>query len=78
VIAYQWQRGPSQALSDAVDVEELRKRLRKMSDQELVRFGKAARYMCSPAANFGKPPREPFVIQLNEARAEWRRRHPKD
>ena len=25
----------------------------------------------------GKPPREVFVIQLEEARAEWRRRHPK-
>ena len=33
--------------------------------------------MCSPMANFGKPPRKVFVIQLEEVKAEWRRRHPK-
>jgi hypothetical protein len=33
--------------------------------------------MCSPYANLGKPPLEAFVIQLREARAEWRRLHPK-
>jgi hypothetical protein len=57
---------------DAVDVEDLRARLRKMNDEELLAFGKSARYMCSPMANLGKPPRELFVIQLREARAEWR------
>lgn len=45
-----------------------------MTDAELIAFGKAARRMCSPAANLGKPPREPFVIQLREAREEWKRR----
>jgi hypothetical protein len=60
--------------SDQIDLGELRERLRKMNDVELLAFGKAARYMCSPAANLGKSPREPFVIQLEEARAEWRRR----
>ena len=64
------------ALDVPVDVEELRERLRKMTDEQLRRFGRAAQYMCSPAANGGKPPREPFVIQLEEAKAEWRRRHP--
>jgi hypothetical protein len=57
-------------------VEELRKRLRKMTDNDLLLFGQAAKYMCSPEANYG-PPREPFLIQLKEARAEWRKRHPK-
>jgi hypothetical protein len=38
------------------DVDKERERLRKMSDAELIREGKAARYMCSPATNFGKPP----------------------
>jgi hypothetical protein len=60
---------------EEVDVEALRGRLRKMSDAELLRSGKAARFMCSPGANFGKPPRECFVIQLREARAEWKRRN---
>jgi len=49
-----------------------------MSDAQLLEFGRAARQLCSPEANFGKPPREVFVIQLKEARAEWRRRHPKN
>jgi hypothetical protein len=40
-------------------------RLRKMTDEELVRFAKAARFMCRD-----KSPRQVFVIQLEEARAE--------
>ena len=48
----------------------------KMTDEELVRFGKAAREVCSASANRGKPPREVFVIQLREAKEEWMRRHP--
>jgi hypothetical protein len=60
--------------SSEIDLEELQARLRKMSDTELRRFGKAAAAMCSPRANLGKPPRKAFVIQLEEARAEWRRR----
>ena len=57
------------------DVAQLRDRLGKMSDAELLRFGKAARYMTSPYANMGQPPREVFVIQLTEARAEFKRRN---
>jgi hypothetical protein len=59
-----------------LDVDALRTRLRKVSDEELLEFGKAARYMTSPGANMGKPPLPTFVLQLEEARAEWRRRHP--
>ena len=61
---------------DPEDLESLRVRLRKMNDEQLFRFGEAARYMCSPKANLGHPPRDVFVTQLNEARAERRRRHP--
>jgi hypothetical protein len=57
-----------------IDVEEFRARLQKMTDAQLLRYGKAARYMCSPIAYFGKAPRETFVIQLRECRAEWKRR----
>jgi len=57
-----------------IDLDDLRARLRKMTDAELLRYGKAARYMCSPAAYFGKAPRETFVIQLKECRAEYKRR----
>jgi hypothetical protein len=58
------------------DVEQLRSRLRKMNDDQLREFGKAAQYMVTPWANLGQPPREVFVIQLGECEAEWRRRHP--
>jgi hypothetical protein len=64
----------AQFTSDEVDLEAYPARLRKMTNEELIREGKAGRYMCSPMANFGKPPREPFVIQLREAREEWKRR----
>ena len=58
-----------------LDVDALQRRLKKMSDEELRKFGKAASYMVSPTANMGKPPLPTFVLQLEEARAEWRRRH---
>ena len=61
-----------------LDLKALRSRLRGMSDRELLRFGKSARYMCSPAANLGQEPRQGFVIQLREAVEEWRRRRPTD
>jgi hypothetical protein len=58
-----------------LDLEALRARLQRMSDTELLRFGKAARYMCTPAANLGKEPRKVFVTHLKEAEKEWRLRH---
>ena len=57
-----------------VDIEELRERLRRMTDQQLRKFGEAGKFMCSPGATFSEPPRKPFVVQLEEARAEWKRR----
>ena len=63
---------------NGLDLEALRARLRRMTDRELLRFGKSARYMCSPEANLGKEPRKAFVIQLREAMEEWRRRQPTD
>jgi hypothetical protein len=60
-----------------INIDQVRERLRKMTNAQLLEFGKAARYMCSREANIGKPPREEFVIQLEEARAEWKRRQSK-
>jgi hypothetical protein len=57
-----------------LDVDAFRARLRKMSDAELLKTGKAAKFMCSSVAYFGNGPRETFVIQLRECRAEWKRR----
>ena len=59
-----------------VDLENLRTRLRKMKDAELLRFGQAGKSMCSPDAYFGRSPRQVFIVQLEEARAEWKRRNP--
>ena len=59
---------------DEFDEEKERERLRKMSDEELIREGRAARYMCSPATNFGQPPRDVYVIALRLCKEEYRRR----
>jgi hypothetical protein len=62
--------------SDSGNINQIRARLRKMSDLELRKVGRSARDMADPKKNFG-PPNPAFQIQLDEARAEWRRRHPK-
>jgi len=46
-----------------------------MSDGEPIRFGQAAARLCRPEGNFGHAPRDVFVLQLQEACAECRRRH---
>jgi hypothetical protein len=53
-----------------VQVEAVRARLRKMSDADLLRFGRAAASLCPPEGQFGHPPRQVFMDQLQEARAE--------
>ena len=60
---------------DDETIEELRERLRQMNDAELRRFGRDALYVTSPAANMGQKERESVVIQIDEARAELKRRN---
>jgi hypothetical protein len=62
--------------SDPEGIEQIRARLGKMSDHELRTFGRAARDLSDPKKNFGTP-NPAFKVQLDEARAEWRGRHPK-
>ncbi len=50
--------------SDETILQKLRERLRSMSDDELIRFGKEVRRLAE----------NPFQKQLEEARAEWKRR----
>jgi hypothetical protein len=50
--------------SDEEVLRKLRDRLRKMSDEELIRFGKEVRRLAE----------NPFQRQLEEARREWKRR----
>jgi hypothetical protein len=59
-------------------IEELRARLRGMTNDQLKGYGVVAKIMCSCSLNSDKPPRECFRKQLSEARAEWNRRHPED
>ena len=39
---------------DKFDEGKERERLSKMSDEQLIREGRAARYMCVPSTNFGQ------------------------
>ncbi len=50
--------------SDEEVLRKLRDKLRKMSDAELIKFGKDVRRLAE----------NPFQRQLEEARAEWKRR----
>jgi hypothetical protein len=56
-------------------IEQIRDRIGKMSDAELRKYGRAARNLSDPKKTFG-PPNPAFQVQLDEVRAEWRRRHP--
>jgi predicted thioesterase len=59
--------GATMAISFQTDEEVLRKlrdRLRKMTDDELIKFGKEVRRLAE----------NPFQRQLEEARKEWKRR----
>lgn len=60
--------------SNPESVEQIRERLRKMSDLELRKYGRAARDLADPKKNFGTP-NPASAVQLREAREEWRRRH---
>jgi len=60
---------------EEIDIVKLRERLRQMNDAELRSFGRDALYMTSPAANAGQETRDSFVLQLDEARAELKRRN---
>jgi hypothetical protein len=49
--------------SDEEVLRKLRDKLRKMTDEELIRFGKEVRRLAE----------NPFQRQLEEVRAEWKR-----
>jgi hypothetical protein len=68
------QNGASLIRSEPENIEQIRERIRKMSDAELRKYGRAARDLSDPKKNLGKP-NPAFKIQLDEARGEWRRRH---
>ena len=61
-------------LSEEETLQKLRERLRLMSDEELIKFGKQVCALSAPRV--GVTP-DPWKLQLQLAREEWRRRHPK-
>jgi hypothetical protein len=65
--------------SEKIDLVALRAKLQAMSEAELLAFGKSMHDMIYPRRYdfHGKPTVSSFSIQLDEARAEWRRRDPK-
>jgi tRNA A37 N6-isopentenylltransferase MiaA len=50
--------------SDDIILAKLREKLRRMTDEELIKFGKEVHRLAE----------NPFQRQLDEARAEWKRR----
>jgi hypothetical protein len=54
--------------------KKIRAELAKMTDAELIEHGKTIRKFCRRVA--GQKIDKQWLTQLNEARAEWRRRHP--
>ena len=71
-----WLQGPTNAFGISVDLDALRAQLHRMTGDELLAFGKQMRslvYLLTCGSD-GKPSVSAFSIQLDEARAEWRRR----
>jgi len=60
----------------SVDLDVLRVRLQKMSDEELLQFGREMHSLVHRPTydHRGKPSVLAFSIQFDEARQEWRRR----
>ena len=61
-------------LSGEETLQKLHERLRLMSDEELIKFGKQVRVSSVPRIGVTH---DPWPAQLRMARDEWRRRHPK-
>jgi hypothetical protein len=55
-------------------IKEIRAELAKMSDAELIEHGRTARTFCRRVS--GQKIEKRWLMELNEARAEWKRRHP--
>jgi len=75
-----WMQDPSNPLGVHVDLDALRARLQNMSNTDLLAFGRQTRSLVYPLTydGDGNPSISAFSIQLAEARAEWRRRTPKN
>jgi len=57
------------------EIEEYRKRVREMTDAQLLAEGKVLRNLVYPKTVSSRP--SAFELQLDICREEWRRRNPK-
>jgi hypothetical protein len=57
--------------NEEFDIQSLQKRLREMSDEKLLQFGRDAKYMCSPEANLRQPPREVLSLAFRRGRIRY-------
>src|ERR1700724_3760333 len=55
--------------TDPENAAEIRERVRKMSDEELLRYGAICKSICSTETNLNKSSLDAWTIQLQEARA---------
>ncbi len=58
------------------ELDLIRCRVQKMTDFELLRFGLIAKFKCSELQREAQFPSEILTAELEELRAEWRRRCP--
>jgi hypothetical protein len=63
-------------ISDDEQRERRIAKLREMTDEELIQHGETIKRIIGKP-NRNVPPPEGFVRQLQDARDEWRRRHPR-
>jgi hypothetical protein len=61
--------------SEDTTLRKLREELRQMSDEQLIAFGKYARSLAGLRISGTG---DPYKVKLDEAIAEWSRRHPKE
>jgi hypothetical protein len=60
--------------TEKLELGQLREKLRKMTDRQLRGYGNEFRKFCKSERKQGREPEVAFVIRLEEATAEWRRR----
>jgi hypothetical protein len=64
------------SLTSKFSVTEYRLKLEKMTDAELRKEGKNLADLCDPRKSPRTQPNEQWIVQLNECRDVWRKRHP--
>jgi hypothetical protein len=64
-------------LTSNFNVDEYRLRLEKMNDTELRKEGRTLAELTRPHPSPHTQPNEQWVVQLEECRAQWRKRHPR-